>query len=460
MLNVDWDATTDEAVDLLSRLIRIDTSNPPGNECLAADFIEGILRDAGIESQRYDSAPGRTNLFADLPADTQEKPLILLNHTDVVPVEADQWNVPPFDGLIRDGYVWGRGALDMKGMAVLELMTVLLLKRKGVKLRRPVRFLAVADEEAGSVYGAEWLDKEHPEVLDGAFVLNEGGYGATGYLGVERPLFGVSMAEKSPLWLTLRATGRPGHGSAPHEDNVLDRMVRAMQRIQAWQRPFVMTPPVKDALRAAHAEGYLDVNPDKMPADAIANRYRSLRTILVNTISATALHSGMKHNVIPATASATIDCRLVPGYERERFIAELRRVIDDPKVQIETTFASESPVTSGDTELHEAIRDVCSDVMPEAALLPRVTAGFTDSRTFRRRGVPAYGFVPMLLAPDEQAGMHGNNERISLANIRLGCRGAVPRRRAGLLSVTRVVRPGGLSPKGFCATIYIVLGYA
>ncbi len=421
MLNVDWDATADEAVDLLSRLIRIDTSNPPGNECLAADFIEGILRDAGIESQRYDSAPGRTNLFADLPADTQEKPLILLNHTDVVPVEADQWNVPPFDGLVRDGYVWGRGALDMKGMAVLELMTVLLLKRKGVKLRRPVRFLAVADEEAGSVYGAEWLDKEHPEVLDGAFVLNEGGYGATGYLGVERPLFGVSMAEKSPLWLTLRATGRPGHGSAPHEDNVLDRMVRAMQRIQAWQRPFVMTPPVKDALRVAHAEGYLDVNPDKMPADAIANRYRSLRTILVNTISATALHSGMKHNVIPATASATIDCRLVPGYERERFIAELRRVIDDPKVQIETTFASESPVTSGDTELHEAIRDVCSDVMPEAALLPRVTAGFTDSRTFRRRGVPAYGFVPMLLAPDEQAGMHGNNERISLANIRLGC---------------------------------------
>jgi acetylornithine deacetylase/succinyl-diaminopimelate desuccinylase-like protein len=163
------------------------------------------------------------------------------------------------------------------------------------------------------------------------------------------------------------------------------------------------------------------VNPDKMNADGIANRHRSLRTILVNTISATNLHAGMKHNVIPATASATIDCRLVPGYEHERFIAELRRVVDDPKVQIETTFASQSPVSPGDTELFEAIRGVCSDAMPEAALLPRVTAGFTDSRTFRRRGVPAYGFVPMLLAPDEQAGMHGNNERISLENIRLGC---------------------------------------
>lgn len=421
MLNIDWDVVAAEAVDLLRRYIRIDTTNPPGNEHLAADFLAGVLGDAGIESQRYDSAPGRANLVADLAAESGEKPLILVSHTDVVPVEADQWSVPPFDGLVRDGYVWGRGALDMKGMGVLELMALLTLKRTGTKLRRPVRFLAVADEEAGSAFGAEWLAHEHPELLDGAFAINEGGYGATGYLGVERPLFGVSMAEKSPLWLTLRATGRPGHGSAPHDDNVLDRLVRAMQRIQAWQRPYVMTPPVKDALRAAHDEGYIDVNPDKMSADGIANRYRSLRTVLQNTVSATALHAGMKHNVIPATGSATIDCRLVPGYEHERFVAELRRVIDDPKVQIETTFASESPTTGTDTELHAAIASVCSEVMPEAALLPRVTAGFTDSRTFRRRGVPSYGFVPMLLAPDEQAGMHGNNERISVANLRLGC---------------------------------------
>ena len=421
MLNADWDAVAEEAVDLLRRYIRIDTSNPPGNECLAADFLEAVLAKEGIPSRRYDSAPGRTNLVADLAAESDEKPLILLHHSDVVPVEADQWSVPPFEGLLRDGFVWGRGALDMKGMGVLELMTVLALKRSGTKLKRPIRFLTVADEEAGSAFGAEWLDKEHPEILDGAFVLNEGGYGATSYLGVERPLFGVSMAEKSPLWLTLRATGRPGHGSAPHDDNVLDRMVRALQRVHAWQRPFVMTEPVKDALRVAHAEGYVDLNPDKAGADAIAHRHRSLRTILANTISATGLHAGMKHNVIPATAQATLDCRLVPGYEHERFIAEVRRIIDDEKVHIETTFASESPTTASDTELHAAIAGVCSDIMPEAALLPRVTAGFTDSRTFRRRGVPAYGFVPMLLAPDEQAGMHGNNERISVANLRLGC---------------------------------------
>jgi acetylornithine deacetylase/succinyl-diaminopimelate desuccinylase-like protein len=420
MSEIDWDAIAAEAVDLLQRYLRIDTTNPPGNEQLAADFFSEVLAAEGIGSTCLLAAPGRANLVADLPAETDVRPLILLNHTDVVPVEAEQWSVEPFAGVIKDGYIWGRGALDMKSMGVLELMTLLLIKRRGVRLLRPVRFLAVADEEAGSEFGVEWLDKKHPEVLDGDFVINEGGYGAETYLGVERPIFGVSMSEKSPLWLTLRATGRPGHGSAPHDDNVLDRMVRALQRVQAWQRPYLMTEPVAEALRVAHAEGYVDLDPDKARAQQFAERYRSLRTVLTNTISATSLHTGMKHNVIPATASATLDCRLVPGYQHSRFIEELRAVIDDPRIEIETAFASESPFSPSDTELHQAMREVCSAMMPEAALLPRVTAGFTDSRTFRRRGVPAYGFVPMLLAQDEQSGMHGNNERISLANLRLG----------------------------------------
>jgi acetylornithine deacetylase/succinyl-diaminopimelate desuccinylase-like protein len=417
---LNWDDVAAEAVEFLQRYIRIDTTNPPGNEELAADFLAALLAAEGIASRKLLSAPGRANLVADLPASGHKKPLILLNHTDVVPVEREQWSIEPFGGLIKDGYVWGRGALDMKGMGVLELMTVLTLKRRGVRLRRPVRFMAVADEEAGSDYGVEWLDREHPELMDAAFVINEGGYGAESYLGSERPLFGVSMAEKSPLWLTLRATGKPGHGSAPHDDNVLDRMVRAMQRVQSWQRPYLMTPPVADALRAAHAEGYIEVNPDSTSVEQIAERYRSLRTLLTNTISATGLQTGVKHNVIPATASATLDCRLVPGYEHERFIQELRGVIDDPRVEVEVAFASQSPYSSGDTELHAAIKDVCHAVMPEAAVLPRVTAGFTDSRAFRRHGVPAYGFVPMLLGPEEQGGMHGNNERISLANLRRG----------------------------------------
>jgi acetylornithine deacetylase/succinyl-diaminopimelate desuccinylase-like protein len=421
MTGPDFDAMAAEAADILQRYIRVNTTNPPGSEELAADFLAAILASDGIESTKLVSDPGRANLHATLTSHTGEKPLVLLNHTDVVPVEAEHWDVDPFAGVVKDGYIWGRGALDMKGMGILELVVFLTLKRSGARLKRPVRFFAVADEEAGSDYGVEWLDTHHPELMDdSAFVINEGGYGAETFLGVERPLFGVSMSEKSPLWLRIRATGRPGHGSAPHDDNCLDRVVRAMHRIQHWQRPLTLTEPVAQSLRVAHEEGYLAMDPDKAPIEELIERHRQLRTIVTNTISATGLRSGVKHNVIPASAEATIDCRLVPGFEHDQFIAEINRLIDDPKVQVETVFGSESPSTSPDTELHDAIREACGAVMPDAAILPRVSAGFTDSRTFRRRGIPSYGFVPMLLGPNEMGGQHGNNERVSLKNLRLG----------------------------------------
>jgi acetylornithine deacetylase/succinyl-diaminopimelate desuccinylase-like protein len=421
MGEIDFDALAAEALDILQRYIRVDTTNPPGNESLACDFLAGVLTAGGIESRILTAAPGRANLHAVLPAGSGDaKPLVLLNHTDVVPVEASHWQVGPFAGVVRDGFVWGRGSLDMKGMAVLELVTLLTLKRRGVRLRRPVAFLAVADEEAGSDYGAEWLDQHHSDLLDAAFVFNEGGYGAESYLGVDRPLFGVSRAEKGPLWLTLKANGRPGHGSIPHDDNCLDRIVRAMGRIAGWRRPLYLTEPMRDSLRAAYAAGYLGLDPDKAPVEEIVARHPSLLPLLSNTISATGLHSGVKHNVIPASASATIDCRLVPGYSPKRFIDELRAQIDDPKVEIDVVFGSESPVTAPVPEVEAAIREAAAIVMPEAAVIPRVSAGFTDSRTFRRRGVPAYGFAPMLLGRGEQGGQHGNDERLSLKNLRIG----------------------------------------
>jgi acetylornithine deacetylase/succinyl-diaminopimelate desuccinylase-like protein len=417
----DFDHLARQAADILQRYIRVNTTNPPGNEELAADFLAGLLAEAGVQSTKLVSAPGRANLYATIPAEGGAKPLVLLNHTDVVPAEAEHWEVDPFAGVVKDGFVWGRGALDMKGMGVLELVVFLAIKQSGARLKRPLRYLAVADEEAGSEFGVEWLDKHHPDLMsDTAFVINEGGYGAETYLGVERPLFGVSMAEKSPLWLRIKTTGRPGHGSAPHEDNCLDRIVRAMHRIQHWERPLRLTPPVLESLRAAHAEGYLSVDPDEATPEEIVERHRQLRTVMTNTVSATGLRSGVKHNVIPASAEATIDCRLVPGYEHDEFISEVRRVIDDARVEVETVFGSESPSSPPDTELHQAMKEVCARVMPEAAFLPRVSAGFTDSRTFRRRGIPAYGFVPMLLSQNEMGGQHGNNERVSLKNLRLG----------------------------------------
>lgn len=421
MADPDFDALAAQATDILQRYIRINTTNPPGNEELAADFLAGILEQGGVESTKLIAAPGRASLYCTLEAQTAAKPLVLLNHTDVVPVEAEHWQVDPFAGAVKDGFIWGRGALDMKGMGTLELVVLLAIQSSGARLKRPLRFLAVADEEAGSEFGVEWLDKQHPELMDdAAFVINEGGYGAETYLGVERPLFGVSLAEKSPLWLRIRTTGRSGHGSAPHEDNCLDRIVRAMHRIQHWERAPVLTEPVAESFRVAHQQGYLAVDPDKTSPKDLVERHRQLRTVMTNTISATGLRAGVKHNVIPASAEATIDCRLVPGYEHDRFVAELRTVIDDARVEVETVFGSESPSTSPDTELHRAITEVCGQVMPEAAVLPRVSAGFTDSRTFRRRGIPSYGFVPMLLGAREMGGQHGNNERISLRNLRLG----------------------------------------
>jgi acetylornithine deacetylase/succinyl-diaminopimelate desuccinylase-like protein len=422
MPGIDWDEVAAEAVDLLQQYIRIDTTNPAGNEEPACDWLAALLESEGIPSQKYVSAPNRANLIATLPgSDADLKPLVLLHHNDVVPCERQFWSVAPYEGIIKDGFVWGRGALDMKGMGVLEIMTFLTLKRRGVQLKRPLRLMVVADEEAGSDVGIEWLDAHHPELLDdAAFVINEGGYGAESFLGVERPLFGISMAEKSPVWLNLKSTGRPGHGSAPHEDNVVDRIVRAMHRIQHWERPHVLTEPVADMMRTAYNEGYLEMDPDRVSPDEIGAKHRQLQILLTNTISATGLTSGVKHNVIPASASTTIDCRLVPAYEREKWLNEVRAIIDDPKVDVEVEFTAESPVTSP-TELNDAIKEICNAVMPEAAIIHRVSAGFTDSRTFRRRGVPAYGFVPMLLGPNEQGGMHGNDERISLRNIRIGC---------------------------------------
>jgi len=216
-----------EAACLLAQYVRIDTTNPPGNELATAHFLKDVLARDGIEAQILEPAPGRANLIARLPGTGGGKAVALAHHMDVVPATTSEWSVPPFEAITQDGYLMGRGSLDNKGGGIMGVLTMLMAKRLGTPFPRELVLLALADEEAGSALGSRFITAQHPEWLDNIdFVLNEGGYGATGYLGVERPLFGISMAEKSPLWLTLRATGRPGHGSAPHEDNVLDRLVK------------------------------------------------------------------------------------------------------------------------------------------------------------------------------------------------------------------------------------------
>ena len=350
---IDWDAWTQQATQWLSEYVRVDTVNPPGNESRACAWLGRILDAEGIPYDLYDPGGQRASLVARLRGDgSRGRALILLNHTDVVPFERAAWTVDPLGGEVRDGYVWGRGTMDMKGMGVMELVSLLIHHRERLPLRRDLVFMAVADEEAGSGCGVEFLDREHPEVLDSEYVINEGGGGSTEVLGVARDTINIGVSEKGPLWLTLHAHGRPGHGSVPHDDNAADRLVRALTRIQEWQRPLSPSPEVIEYFRQLHAAGILDREPTAAVLAEIAETNPRLKSVQMNSISLTGLDAGVKHNVIPAAARATLDVRLVPGYDPERFVEELQQVIDDPRIEIECVFVSSTPSSPIDTELY------------------------------------------------------------------------------------------------------------
>jgi acetylornithine deacetylase/succinyl-diaminopimelate desuccinylase-like protein len=419
---IDWDAAMREATDLLSRYIAVDTSNPPGNEEAGARFLAQVLRQDGITSETYPVDTHRANLSARLAGDGSKRPLVLLNHIDVVPAEPELWQEDPFSSVVKDGIIWGRGALDMKSMAVMELMTLLLLKRQDASLKRDILFIACADEEQGGVAGIDWLDAHRPELFNVEYVINEGGYGSTEMFGVRRPVFACSVGEKGPLWLRLVAHGTPGHGSVPHADNCLDRLVRALYKVQKWQRPLTLLPEVATMLKRLRAAGIFNEEVSEKGLAAVAERNSLLRALLSDTVSVNMCHAGLKSNVIPATAEAVLDCRLLPGHDPAAFVREVEEVIDDPRVEIEQAMESHTPISPVDTELFHTFEAVAREAVPDSIVIPSIATGFTDSRAFRRRGVTAYGFVPCLLEPAEIATVHGNDERIPVEKLGLGLR--------------------------------------
>ena len=256
---IDWDAVTDEATRLLADFIRIDTSNPPGREAAACEWLAQLFRSEGIDDIAFYDASGdgeygaeRMNMTATMTGDGSKQPLILLSHTDVVPVERQYWDFEPFSGAVVDGIIYGRGALDMKSMGIMELMAMLIIKRQRLPHTRDIVYMALADEEAGGVWGIDWIEQHHPELLDAEYVINEGGWGSAEIFGTRRPAFNCSISEKGPLWLKLVAEGRPGHGSVPHPDNALDRLVRALAKVRfAW--PNVRAKRATTAGRQARA---------------------------------------------------------------------------------------------------------------------------------------------------------------------------------------------------------------
>jgi len=431
--DADWKALGDEATTLLSQYLRINTTNPPGNEIAAARWLAAVLGRDGIEARVFEPAPGKANLYARLAGDGSARPLILLNHMDVVLASREYWTVDPFGGLIKDGAVWGRGALDMKGEAIAQLMTMLILKRAHVPLKRDIIFLATADEEIGAGVGAAWIvDHQADLVKDAEFLLNEGGLTrADGHGGVE--FYGVGTTEKSPFWLDVTARGTAGHGSRPTPDNPVHRLIRALNRIAEWRTPLTLTPAVERSFRdlatierdSTVRRWFSDIRTALRDSVAVRAITADLtyNALLRNTISITGLRGSDKTNVIPPVATAAIDVRLLPGQDPAAFLADLTRVVGDTAV----TFRPQGPnwpatESSTETEMFRAITAVAHARDPNALVTTLMLAGFTDSHYFRRLGIASYGLGPFPLTQGDARGVHGNDERVGIDALRFGVR--------------------------------------
>ena len=429
---MNWHALGEEAVELLGAYLRIDTTNPPGNEIAGARFLAEALARDDIESRIVESAPGRANLVARLRGDGSLGALVLHHHIDVVYADPRYWTVEPFGGEIKGGFLYGRGAIDMKSIGILQLVALLALKRAGVRLRRDLIFLATADEEAGSAFGAQFVAASHPDWLAGAeYALTELG-------GVEvdphhrQPFGHIVISEKTGLPLTLTARDTPGHASMPWPDTAPHRLIRALARLLAAERPLRVLPEVGEYFRAlarvlpsGDADGFDDVAAS-LREPAFRARFLARRdwaAMVRTTFAINMLRGSQKLNVIPPEAVADIDCRLPAGDDPVEVRDWVRRVVDDDHIQVEFAREPKTPnLSPPDTELYKALTDALARRAPGVVVAPEILVAFTDSWVFRRMGLQSYGWSPFVLDDNEWGRVHGNDERISLENVREGAR--------------------------------------
>ena len=423
-------AESAEPVELLKQYIRVDTTNPPGNEKAGAEFLASILRKNGLEATIYDtSGDNRACVYSRLKGNGKKRAIVLLNHIDVVPAQASDWKHPPFAGEVHDGEIWGRGAIDMKGMAIAQLEAMLRLKRSGNVLDRDIIFLATPDEEVGGRYGAQWFAQNHPELVkDAEFLFNEGFFIEADELGKTR-YWGIDISEKSVLWLKLTARGLAGHGSMPMPDSSTNRLVKAVNRIvNAPPAPQVL-PAVREYFHSISKREQSNLkNLYEHIDESVANpeSYKLLlddklkSSMLRNTVSLTVLKAGYKTNVIPAEAVAEIDCRLLPNEKPETFIAEIKKKLDDPSIEVSILDWVHADASPYNTEAYEAIKRVAAKDEPGVPVVPVVVPWFTDSHWFRELGITSYGFVPFKIDLAHLATMHGKDERLPVASFLKG----------------------------------------
>jgi acetylornithine deacetylase/succinyl-diaminopimelate desuccinylase-like protein len=429
---IDWPALEREGLTLLRDYLRVNTSNPPGSEVEAARLLRDFLAKQGIDAQLLDTAElgaGRANLYARIKGSGSKRAIALVHHMDVVPATAGTWSVPPFSGALRDGYVYGRGALDMKSEGIAQIMAVVALKRGGVPLTRDLVIIANADEELGSTGAVTFVDRHADLLRDVEFLFTEGGSNSVRNDTVR--FRGVGISEKRTFWQRLTVRGTPSHASRPTKDNPVPRLVAALDRLARYETPLHVLPGVdryfRDIGRAYPGEhGRWLENVSKALDDPRAREWilsdLYWNAILRNTISLTGLQASNKTNVIPPVATADVDIRLLPDQDPDSVLATLKAVIADTSVELTPLIMPKAPFQSAtNTDFFRAVERASREPDPGAFVTTTMMTGATDRPMYRRLGFQVYGVDPFRTNDvDVLRGVHGNDERISVAGFLSG----------------------------------------
>jgi acetylornithine deacetylase/succinyl-diaminopimelate desuccinylase-like protein len=454
-LEADWTAVETETIAQLQALLRFDTTNPPGNELPLAEHLARILEGEGIETKLLIPAPDRAAVISRIRGNGLKRPVMLLAHMDVVAVERDKWSCDPFGGVVQDGYVYGRGAIDDKGMLAANLMCMLLIKRnvidKGGELDRDVVFVATSDEESGGSAGMGWLVENHRGLLNVEFAINEGG--RTRIIEGGKRYLAIQTAEKISHMVAITARGPAGHAAIPLEDNAIFRLGRALARLSDYREPVTLTEttrrffavlsgvwPIEEE-RAAMASLVSNDSTESEKGAGVLSRIPVLNAVMRNGISPTKLVGGVAGNVIPAEATAVINVRTIPGHAVEDVIERLRACVADDEIAFTiAVHGQEAAASDPDSDMFRAIAEAACEIDPEMTVVPYLSTGGTDSAHLRRIGIDSYGILPFPMEQEDEDRMHGHDERVPVRSLHYGTRLIYE-------SVRRVATAGiGLSP--------------
>jgi acetylornithine deacetylase/succinyl-diaminopimelate desuccinylase-like protein len=422
-----------EAIVWLQDLIRINTTNPPGNEIVAAKYIADILKREGIPSEIFESTPGRGFLVARLSATAVPDPsraLLLMAHLDVVGVDKSKWSVDPFAAVMKDGYLYGRGTIDDKGMVIANLAVFISLKRSSARLNRDVIFLAEGDEEAGGEFGMKFAVEKHWDKIAAGFALNEGGHtvlkdGKVQYVGVQ-------ATEKVAVNVDVIATGTSGHASIPRKDNPVAHLATAIGKIGAYEAPvqfnsvthgyFEGIAPLEDEETGKWLQALESPDRADHAARWISNNNPIWNAMLRDTATPTMLQAGIRQNVVPSEARGVLNVRLLPGNQLDPLINKLKQLVNDPQIRFETqpNGGEAAPSSSLESDLYSTIKAVSAQEFAGAPVVPYMSTGATDSARLRMRSVQAYGLDPFPLTEDDLMRMHADDERIPIDSFRKG----------------------------------------